>query len=157
MMRIVLRFGLVLPSVLASLVVFSSCSEVEMNNRQSRRLRDNTLVLMKKVYETKSVLRMQLAATDLKAESLHDHMRGADSLTAEEVRIYEERSIILTALQQQEEALRNWIVEEAGQEGKSGCWPGESAIEQSRSRLNRITGIRRTIDSLLKKSDDIQP
>ncbi|MEY4144183.1 MAG: hypothetical protein RLZZ335_35, partial [Bacteroidota bacterium] len=45
-----------------------SCSEVEENNREARRLRDDVLVDMKEVYETKSILRLHLAAVDAKVE-----------------------------------------------------------------------------------------
>lgn len=129
-----------------------SCSEVEENNREARQLRDDVLVDMKEVYETKSILRLHLAAVDAKVERYIMQPEQTDSLTLEEERLYEERASILRSLEVQEERLRDWIAEEADQEGKSGWWPSESARAQSRIRLERITEIKQSIDTLLKKS-----
>jgi hypothetical protein len=134
------------------LLVLPSCSEVEVNNKEARRLRDEVLMDMKNVYETKSIIRMQLAAIDAKTERYMKQPETTDSLTLEEERLYELRAATLMSLEHQEEALRTWIAEEAHQEGKSGWWPSASARAQSRLRLERINEIRHSIDTLLKKS-----
>lgn len=141
--------------LMAWLFILPACSEVEENNQEARRRRDDVLVEMKQVYETKTILRMHLTAVDARVERYMLHPETTDSLTTEEESLYEERARILNYLELLEEDLRVWIAEEADQADKSGWWPSESARAQSRIRLDRITEISQSIDSLLKKSKHI--
>jgi len=125
------------------------------NDREARRLRDDVLATMKEVYETKSILRMHLAAVDAKAERMIKQADNNESFSPVEEELYKERTKILVALEQEEETLRIWIAEQAAHEGKSGWWPNESARAQSLIRLDRISRISRSIDSLLNQSKNI--